>query len=150
MNIELSSEVGFTASLPEGSFVVAESSAGPGSEQISLPGDILFSMVRDDSTVQSYAAVIEWTEKMASYYSTTKKGEKIAEGALESQGKKCFTSLTLYPHSETEPKVAAVTGIRFDSGEFFGLTLLWPVLDLDLEPQIDRVQRIVDGISLNA
>lgn len=149
MAIEIDSFLGFSASVPEGSFVVPESSAGAGSEQISLPGDILFSMVRDDDTVRDYAQTVEWTQKLASFYTDHFNGETRTEGRLDGEGKESYAVAVEFSDEIGVLRIAALVGIRFDAGAFFGLTLVWPVTDPEQEPDVALIKRVVDGVTFS-
>lgn len=147
MTIELHSDLGFSAVLPEGSLIQADSSGGPSSAQISIPGDILFSMVRDDETVQNYAQTIEWTQKFASFYTFTYAGEVVMEGSVASEGRQSYAVAVDFTDQNADRRIATVVGMKFDTGEFFGLTLLDPVTEPGQQPDAAMVKRIVDGVS---
>jgi hypothetical protein len=150
VSIELHSALGFSAVLPDGSFLLADSSGGPQSEQISIPGDILFSMVRDDDTVHDYAQTIEWTEKFASFYTFTYHGVIQMAGSIASEGKQSYAVAVDFTDQNGNQRIATVVGMKFGTGEFFGLTLLDPVTEPGQQPDAQWVKQIVDGISVNA
>lgn len=150
MAIELHSTLGFSTVLPEGSFILTESSGGPESVQISIPGDILFSMVRDDDAVQDYAQTIEWTEKFASFYTFTYDGALRLQGSVASEGKRTYAVAVDFTDQSGDRRIATVVGMKFDAGQFFGLTLLDPVTEPGQQPDVAMVKRVVDGISVSS
>lgn len=148
MTVELRSEIGFTASVPDGSILLPDSNGGPVSAQISLPDNVLLTVVRDDELIHDYAQVLEWTQKMAAFYQSEFDGTVLTEGSLQSEGKKVYVVVVRFDDAEGVPRIASVAGVRFLSGEFFGLTL--NAVNPDPEPSADipLIQSTVDGLSL--
>ncbi|WP_285727667.1 hypothetical protein [Psychromicrobium xiongbiense] len=149
MTIEIRSDIGFTAQLPEGSLILEESQAGPDSEQISLPGDVLFSIERITDLVHDYAEATEWTEKSAAYYQQEFDGAVLTQGRLQSPGKEVYAVAVSFADAEQTPRIATVIGIRFLSGEFFGLTLISVHADPQPQADLQLIQSLVDGIELS-
>lgn len=148
MSTKFQSSMGFTATLPEGSAAVAESSAGPGSEQFSLPGGTLLSVVRDDEQVGNYAQTIEWTQKMAAWYQNQFAGQVVSEGSLPGDGKELYAVAVNFRDSDAVPRIASVVGLHFPGSAFYGLTLLSIVTDPAAGVDTQLVQQLVNGITL--
>lgn len=150
MSTQFQSTMGFTATLPEGSASVAESSAGPGSEQFSLPGGTILSVVRDDEQVGNYAQTIEWTQKMAAWYQSQFAGQVVSEGSLPGDGKELYAVAVDFNDNDSVPRIASVVGMHFPGSAFYGLTLLSIVTDPEAGVDTKLIQQLVDGITLTA
>lgn len=131
---------GWLLRLPVGSMVLADPSSGPGTEQISLPGDILLTLI-PDQRVRHLGQLLEWAQHQAGRFVTDRGGDPLAEGAVRLPGRDAYASLVGFDgHTGQRWIVAAVGLLR--AGRFLGLLVLWPVVDPALEPDLSLVRRV--------
>src|SRR5690348_7743719 len=116
--IILNSKLGFGIELPDGSFLVDHSSAGPGSEQISMPGDVLLTVVRDDDLVQTYPHVIEWSEKMAQLYLSRDQSAALGQGRVVSPSAQTYATVVGFVGAQAQPLMVATVGMLHSQGAF--------------------------------
>lgn len=131
---------GWRLRLPDGSMVLADPSSGPGTEQISLPGDILLTLI-PDQRVQHLGQLLEWAQHQAGRFVADRAGDPLVEGAIRLPGRDAYASLVGFDgHTGQRWTVAAVGLLR--AGRFLGLLILWPVVDPPLEPDLSLVRRV--------
>jgi len=136
----LLASAGWVLRLPFGSVVLADPSSGPGTEQISLPGDILLTLI-PDQRVRRVGECLEWTQHEARRFVTDRAGDALAEGAIRMAGRDAYACLVGFDgHTGQRWIVAAVGVLR--AGSFLGLLVLWPVVDPAQEPDLALVRRV--------
>lgn len=148
MSVHIESPLGFTADFPEYTQVLEESSAGPGTEQYGLPGDVLVTVIKDDRSVEGAPHITGWAHVMSDLYLKGRSGHTISEGQLDLPGKDTYAVLVGYDSPVGSAQIAAPVGI-WEDGQFLGVLVIWPVVNPDIEPRIDLLKDIVGAISLN-
>ena len=64
MSVHIESPLGFTADFPEHTQVLEDSTAGPNTEQYGLLGDVLVTVIKDDTSVQGAPQANGWAHLM--------------------------------------------------------------------------------------
>ena len=147
MSVHIESPLGFAADFPEHTQVLDGSTAGPNSEQYGLPGGVLVTVIKDDTSVQDAPQANGWAHLMAGYYLGERAGTLLAEGELKLPGKAAYGVVVGYGDGAGEAKVAATVGV-WESGRFIGVVVIWPYLDSEKEPRLDMLKEIVGAISV--
>lgn len=148
MSNTFSTTLGISLTLPDGSAVIEESSAGPLSLQFSLANGDVISVVRDDQGVNDLASTIAWTEAMAEYYVKEFGAVEELSGSLESEGKTSFAYSVAYSDAQEVARRATLIGVLLDGGAFVGITLI--TINDGKPLDVELVQEIVNGVSVNA
>ena len=65
MTVHIESPLGFTADFPDHTLVLEDSTAGPNSEQYGLLGDVLVTVIKDDTSVEGPAQANGWAHLMS-------------------------------------------------------------------------------------
>ncbi len=141
--VRLESRTGWRLRLPDGSLFLEEPSSGPGTEQISLPGDILLTLIPDDR-VGHLGQVLEWSQHQAQRFVTDRGGELVAEGSIPSAGT-AYACLVGFAGHTADRWIVASVGLLRDAA-FLGLLILWPVTDPAMEPDLTLVRRVVNAV----
>ncbi|HAG59425.1 MAG TPA: hypothetical protein DCL83_08940, partial [Arthrobacter bacterium] len=87
MSVHIESPLGFTADFPEHTQVLEDSSAGPNSEQYGLLGDVLVTVIKDDTSVTDAPQANGWAHLMSGFYLEERAGTLLTEGELNVPGK---------------------------------------------------------------
>ncbi len=148
MTVHVESPLGFTADFPEYTQTLDESSAGPGTEQYGLPGDVLVTVIRDDKSVEGAPQITGWAHLMSDFYLKGRAGHKISEGQLNLEGKDTYAVMVGYDSPVGSAQIAAPVGI-WEKDKFLGLVVIWPVVNPEKEPRVDMLKEIVGAISVN-
>ena len=143
MHIE--SPLGFIADFPEHTQVLENSSAGPDTEQYGLLGEVLVTVIRDDSSVQGPAQANGWAHLMSEFYLEERKGTLLTEGELNIPGRSSYAVLVGYADGEGSAKVAASVG-SWQNNRFIGTLVIWPSINPETEPRVDLLKEIVSSI----
>ncbi|WP_258803750.1 hypothetical protein [Pseudarthrobacter sp. NS4] len=154
MSVHIESPLGFTADFPEHTQVLADSTAGPNSEQYGLMGGVLVTVIKDDTSVQDAPQATGWAHLMADFYREERGGTLLAEGELNLPGKAAYAVVVGYDDGdpgndnvEGTGKVAATVGV-WEGGRFIGVVVIWPYLNPDVEPRLGMLREIVASISV--
>jgi hypothetical protein len=145
MSVHIESPLGFTADFPEHTQVLADSSAGPNSEQYSLQGGVLVTVIKDDTSVQGAPEANGWAHLMAEFYLQERKGTLLTEGELNIPGRSAYAVLVGYTDAQGSSKVAATVG-TWEDGRFIGVLVIWPYVNPEVEPRVDLLKEIVSAI----
>lgn len=147
MSVDLQTEFGYKLVAPDGSKLLDDSSAGPGSAQFMIPVNTFVTAMVDNS-VSNYADTISWTESLARYYTREYQGEEIGQGAVQSEGKESYAVAVKYVDQNSVKRVASCVGVHFNSGGFLGIAVL--TVDAADQPSVDAelIRSIVDGLEL--
>ena len=143
MHIE--SPLGFIADFPEHTQVLEDSSAGPNTAQYGLLGDVLVTVIKDDTSVQGAAQANGWAHLMSEFYLQERKGTLLTEGELNIPGRSSYAVLVGYADQDGSAKVAASVGTWQDD-RFMGTLVIWPYLNPESEPRVDLLKEIVSSI----
>ncbi len=143
MHIE--SPLGFIADFPEHTQVLEDSSAGPNTEQYGLLGDVLVTVIKDDTSVQGPAQANGWAHLMSEFYLEERKGTLLTEGELNIPGRSSYAVLVGYSDAEGSAKVAASVG-TWQNNRFIGALVIWPYVNPETEPRVDLLKEIVSAI----
>lgn len=143
MHIE--SPLGFIADFPEHTQVLEDSSAGPNTEQYGLLGDVLVTVIKDDTSVQGAAQANGWAHLMSEFYLEERKGTLLSEGELNIPGRSSYAVLVGYADAEGSAKVAASVG-TWQSNRFIGALVIWPYVNPETEPRVELLKEIVSAI----
>lgn len=143
MHIE--SPLGFIADFPEHTQVLEDSSAGPNTEQYGLLGDVLVTVIKDDTSVQGAAQANGWAHLMSEFYLEERKGTLLSEGELNIPGRSSYAVLVGYADAEGSAKVAASVG-TWQNNRFIGALVIWPYVNPETEPRVELLKEIVSAI----
>lgn len=146
MSVHVESPLGFTADFPEHTQVLEDSTAGPNSEQYGLPGGVLVTVIKDDTSVQDAPQANGWAHLMSAFYLEERAGTLLAEGELNLPGKAAYAVVVGYGDGDGSAKVAATVGV-WENGRFIGVVVIWPYLDAEAEPRLGMLKEVVAGIS---
>ena len=147
MSVHIESPLGYSADFPEHTQVLAGSTAGPNTEQYGLPGNVLVTVIKDDSSVKGAPQANGWAHLMSEFYLEERGGTLLAEGELNLSGKAAYAVLVGYSDAGGSAKVAATIGV-WESGRFIGVVVIWPYLDASVEPRLGMLKEIVAAISV--
>ncbi|WP_461188079.1 hypothetical protein [Arthrobacter sp. Z4-13] len=147
MSVHIESPLGFTADFPEHTQVLEGSTAGPNTEQYGLLGDVLVTVIKDDSSILGAPQANGWAHLMSSFYREERAGTLLTEGELNLPGKAAYAVLVGYNDAEGSAKVAATVGV-WESGRFIGVVVIWPYVNPDVEPRLGMLKEIVASISV--
>ena len=145
MSVHIESPLGFTAHFPEHTQVLGDSSAGPNSEQYGLPGDVLVTVIKDDTSVQGAPQANGWAHLMSEFYLQERKGTLLTEGELNIPGRSAYAVLVGYTDAQGSAKVAATVG-TWEDDRFIGVLVIWPYVNPEAEPRVDLLKGIVTAI----
>jgi hypothetical protein len=145
MSVHIESPLGFTADFPEHTQILGGSSAGPNSEQYGLLGDVLVTVIKDDTSVQGAPQANGWAHLMSEFYLEERKGTLLTEGELNIPGRSAYAVLVGYADAQGSGKVAATVGTWEDS-RFIGVLVIWPYLNPEVEPRVGLLKEIVTAI----
>lgn len=145
MSVHIESPLGFTADFPEHTQVLEDSSAGPNSEQYGLLGDVLVTVIKDDTSVQDAPQANGWAHLMSEFYLEERNGTLITEGELNLPGRSAYAVLVGYTDARGSAKVAATVGI-WEGSRFIGVVVIWPYVNPEIEPRVDLLKEIVSSI----
>lgn len=143
MHIE--SPLGFIADFPEHTQVLEDSSAGPNTAQYGLLGEVLVTVIKDDTSVQGAAQATGWAHLMSEFYLEERKGTLLTEGELNIPGRSSYAVLVGYTDQEGSAKVAASVG-TWQNDRFIGTLVIWPYINPEAEPRVDLLKEIVTSI----
>ncbi|MEJ1179877.1 MULTISPECIES: hypothetical protein [unclassified Pseudarthrobacter] len=143
MHIE--SPLGFIADFPEHTQVLEDSSAGPNTAQYGLLGEVLVTVIKDDTSVQGAAQANGWAHLMSEFYLEERKGTLLTEGELNIPGRSSYGVLVGYTDQEGSAKVAASVG-TWQNDRFIGTLVIWPYINPETEPRVDLLKEIVSSI----
>ena len=143
MHIE--SPLGFIADFPEHTQVLEDSSAGPNTAQYGLLGEVLVTVIKDDTSVQGAAQANGWAHLMSEFYLEERKGTLLTEGELNIPGRSSYAVLVGYTDQEGSAKVAASVG-TWQNDRFVGTLVIWPYINPETEPRVDLLKEIVSSI----
>jgi hypothetical protein len=146
MSVHIESPLGFTADFPEHTQVLESSTAGPGSEQYGLPGGVLVTVIKDETSVRDAPQATGWAHLMAGFYLEERGGTLLAEGELDLPGKAAYAVVAGYGDAGAG-KVAATVGV-WENGRFIGVVVIWPYASPEVEPRLGMLKEIVAGISV--
>jgi len=146
MSVHIESPLGFTADFPEHTQVLDNSTAGPNSEQYGLLGDVLVTVIKDDTSVQGAPQANGWAHLKSGFYLEERGGTLLAEGELNLPGKDAYAVVVGYGDTG-EGKVAATVGV-WENGRFIGVVVVWPYVDPEKEPRLSMLKEIVASISV--
>lgn len=146
MSVHIESPLGFTADFPEHTQVLDNSTAGPNSEQYGLLGDVLVTVIKDDTSVQGAPQATGWAHLIADFYLEERGGTLLTEGELNLPGKAAYAVVVGYGETG-EGKVAATVGV-WENGRFIGVVVIWPYVDPEKEPRLGMLKEIVASISV--
>jgi hypothetical protein len=147
MPVRIESPLGFTADFPEHTQVLEDSTAGPNSEQYGLLGDVLVTVIKDDTSVQGAPQANGWAHLMSGFYLDERGGTLLTEGELNLAGKAAYAVVVGYDDAGGSGKVAATVGV-WERGRFIGLVVIWPYSNPGVEPRLDMLKEIVGSISV--
>ena len=147
MAVHIESPLGFTADFPEHTQVLADSTAGPESEQYGLLGDVLVTVIRDETSVQGAPQANGWAHLMAGFYLEDRAGTLLTEGELNLPGKAAYAVVVGYDDAQGSGKVAATVGV-WENGRFIGVVVIWPYISPEAEPRLGMLKDIVGSISV--
>lgn len=147
MPLHIDSPLGFTADFPEFTEPMAESTAGPNTEQYGLLGDVLVTVIKEGQSVETPADANAWAHIKSDYYLNERGGSILAEGELNLPGKASYAVVTGYQDADGAARSAATVGV-WENNRFLGLVVIWPVVNPGVEPRIGMVKEIVGAISL--
>jgi hypothetical protein len=143
--VHIESPLGFIADFPEHTQVLEDSSAGPNTEQYGLLGDVLVTVIKDDTSVQGAAQANGWAHLMSEFYLEERKGTLLTEGELNIPGRSSYAVLVGYADAEGSAKVAASVG-TWQNNRFIGALVIWPYVNPETEPRVDLLKEIVSAI----
>ncbi|SLJ91886.1 hypothetical protein [Arthrobacter sp. P2b] len=147
MSVHIESPLGFTADFPEHTQVLGDSTAGPNSGQYGLPGDVLVTVIKDDTSVQDAPQANGWAHLMSGFYREERGGTLLAEGELNLPGKAAYAVVVGYDDAGGAGKVAATVGV-WERSRFIGVVVIWPYVDPGVEPRLGMLGEIVAAISV--
>ncbi|MFJ3956311.1 hypothetical protein [Arthrobacter sp. NPDC090010] len=148
MTMRIDSELGFSAEFPDWTIVLDESTAGPGTEQYGLPGNILVTVIKDEQAVQSAPQLSGWAHLMAEFY-LQKNGRVLAEGDLQLEGRQSYAVMVAFESEDGEAKSATSVAV-LQNGRFLGFLVVRPETDPEAEPRTEDVREIVGAVTVNA
>ncbi|MFP5311311.1 MAG: hypothetical protein ACLGH7_02705 [Actinomycetes bacterium] len=147
MSVHIESPLGFTADFPEHTQVLDDSTAGPNTGQYGLPGGVLVTVIKDDTSVQDAPQATGWAHLMAGFYLEERGGTLLAEGGLDLPGKDTYAVVVGYDDDGGPAKVAATVGM-WERERFVGVVAIWPYLNPEVEPRLEMLKEIVAGIGV--
>jgi len=143
--VHIESPLGFIADFPEHTQVLEDSSAGPNTAQYGLLGEVLVTVIKDDTSVQGAAQANGWAHLMSEFYLEERKGTLLAEGELNIPGRSSYAVLVGYTDQEGSAKVAASVG-TWQNDRLIGTLVIWPYINPEAEPRVDLLKEIVTSI----
>jgi hypothetical protein len=143
--VHIESPLGFIADFPEHTQVLEDSSAGPNTAQYGLLGEVLVTVIKDDTSVQGAAQANGWAHLMSEFYLEERKGTLLTEGELNIPGRSSYAVLVGYTDQEGSAKVAASVG-TWQNDRFIGTLVIWPYINPETEPRVDLLKEIVSSI----
>jgi hypothetical protein len=147
MSVHIESPLGFTADFPEHTQVLEDSTAGPNTEQYGLLGDVLVTVIKDDTSVQDAPQANGWAHLMSRFYLEERAGTLLTEGELNLSGKAAYAVVVGYTDSAGSGKVAATVGV-WENDRFIGVVVIWPYVNPEIEPRLGMLKEIVAAISV--
>ncbi len=147
MSVHIESPLGFTADFPEYTQVLEDSAAGPNTEQYGLLGDVLVTVIKDDTSVTDAPQANGWAHLMSEFYLEERAGTLLTEGELNLPGKDSYAVLVGYTDASGTARVAATVGV-WENSRFIGVVVIWPYVNPEAEPRVDLLKEIVSGISV--
>jgi hypothetical protein len=147
MTVHIESPLGFSADFPEHTQVLEDSTAGPDSEQYGLLGDVLVTVIKDDTSVQGAPQANGWAHLMSGFYLEERGGALLTEGELNLPGKAAYAVLVGYDDAGGSAKVAATVGV-WESARFIGVVVIWPYSNPEVEPRLGMLKEIVGAITV--
>lgn len=148
MTVHIESPLGFTADFPDHTQVLGDSTAGPNTEQYGLLGDVLVTVIKDDTSVEGAAQANGWAHLMSSHYLEERGGSLLTEGELNLPGKAAYAVVVGYDDVHGSAKAAATVGV-WEKERFIGVVVIWPYVDPRLEPRIGMLKEIVGAIRVS-
>ena len=148
MSVHIESPLGYTADFPEHTQVLADSAAGPNTEQYGLLGGVLVTVIKDDTSVTDAPQAIGWAHLMSEFYLEERAGTRLAEGELNLPGKASYAVLVGYTDPAGAARVAATVGV-WENSRFIGVVVIWPYVNPEIEPRVDMLKEIVSAISVD-
>ncbi|MDQ0676750.1 hypothetical protein QFZ30_000132 [Arthrobacter pascens] len=148
MSVHIESPLGFTADFPEHTQVLEDSTAGPNTEQYGLLGDVLVTVIKDETSVQGAPQANGWAHLMSTFYIEEREGTLLTEGELNLSGKAAYAVVVGYTDSAGSGKVAATVGI-WENDRFIGVVVIWPYVNPEIEPRLGMLKEIVAAISVS-
>jgi hypothetical protein len=147
MSVHIESPLGFTADFPEHTQVLEDSTAGPNTEQYGLLGDVLVTVIKDDTSVQGAPQANGWAHLMSRFYIEEREGTLLTEGELNLSGKAAYAVVVGYTDQAGSGKVAATVGV-WENDRFIGVVVIWPYVNPEIEPRLGMLKEIVAAISV--
>jgi hypothetical protein len=147
MSVHIESPLGFTADFPEHTQVLEDSTAGPNTEQYGLLGDVLVTVIKDDTSVQGAPQANGWAHLMSRFYIEEREGTLLTEGELNLSGKAAYAVVVGYTDKAGSGKVAATVGV-WENDRFIGVVVIWPYVNPEIEPRLGMLKEIVAAISV--
>ena len=147
MSVHIESPLGFTADFPEHTQVLEESTAGPNTEQFGLLGDVLVTVIKDDTSVQGAPQANGWAHLMSGFYLEERAGTLLTEGELNLPGKAAYAVVVGYNDAGGLAKVVSTVGV-WESGRFIGVVVIWPYANPEVEPRLGMLKEIVASINV--
>jgi hypothetical protein len=147
MSVHIESPLGFTADFPEHTQVLEDSTAGPNTEQYGLLGDVLVTVIKDDTSVQGAPQANGWAHLMSRFYIEEREGTLLTEGELNLSGKAAYAVVVGYTDPAGSGKVAATVGV-WENDRFIGVVVIWPYVNPEIEPRLGMLKEIVAAISV--
>jgi hypothetical protein len=147
MSVRIESPLGFTADFPEHTQVLEDSTAGPNSEQYGLLGDVLVTVIKDETSIQGAPQANGWAHLMSAFYLEERGGTLLTEGELNLTGKAAYAVVVGYDDADGSGKVAATVGV-WERARFIGVVVIWPYSNPGVEPRLGMLKEIVGSISV--
>lgn len=148
MSVHIESPLGYTADFPEHTQVMEDSTAGPNSEQYTLLGGVLVTVIKDDTSVTDAPQANGWAHLMSEFYIEERGGTKLTEGELNLPGKASYAVLVGYTDHAGDARIAATVGV-WENNRFIGVLVIWPYVNPEIEPRIGMLKEIVSSISVS-
>lgn len=148
MTVHIESPLGFTADFPEHTLVLDDSTAGRNTEQYGLLGDVLVTVIKDDTSVEGPAEANGWAHLMSAHYLDERGGSLLTEGELNLPGKAAYAVVVGYDDARGDAKAAATVGV-WEKDRFIGVVVIWPYVDPQLEPRIGLLKDVVGAIRVS-
>jgi hypothetical protein len=147
MSVHIESPLGFSADFPEHTQVLEDSTAGPNTEQYGLLGNVLVTVITDDTSVHDAPQANGWAHLMSGFYLEDRQGTLLTEGELRLPGKSAYAVLVGYTDAEGSARVAATVGV-WENNRFIGVVVIWPYVNPEIEPRVGMLKEIVGSISV--
>lgn len=148
MTVHIESPLGFTADFPEYTQAMEDSAAGPNSEQYALPGGVLVTVIKDDTSVKDAPQANGWAHLMSEFYIEERGGTVVTEGELNLPGKASYAVVVGYTDHTGDARIAATVGV-WENRRFIGVLVIWPYVNPEIEPRIGMLKEIVASISVS-